>query len=84
MTRSITHKRPTGRGSFSFCRIPQQNGGVLYRLYRRDMKGKLHVIRLTYLVEPDRHLVARQLQLNRHVLRGFVDDIDLKIMGVTQ
>lgn len=83
-TSTLTRRMPTKRDGFSWARIPQQNGGVLYRLYRRDMRGVMHATILPYPVNADRTEIAGELRLERHRLRNTVDEIDLEIMGVTQ
>lgn len=84
-TSTLTRRMPTKRDGFSWARIPQDSGGVLYRLYRRDMRGVLHVELLPFSSDWEccRCVVARRLREARHRLRDTVDDIDLEIMGLT-
>lgn len=81
--KEFRHKRPNPSTRFSWGCVPSLAGGVTYRLFRRDMKGALHVEMRRF--EPDhveRHDVARKLNAMRHSLRDRVDELDLKFMGV--
>jgi hypothetical protein len=81
--RPFTLKRPTGRGSFSWGRVPSLTGGVTYRLFRRDVKGALHVEMKRFDPEHhERHDIARELIVMRRRLRETVDALDLKFLGV--
>lgn len=84
MTHPTTHKLPAHHGVFSYGRIPLECGGVLYRLFRRDMGRVVHVELKTFHPDCSRSLIARELNIARHQLRNTVDEIDLEIMGVTQ
>lgn len=44
-------RMPHNRNHVCWARIPQDSGGVLYRLYRRDQRGVLHCFMLTYTAE---------------------------------
>lgn len=83
MTRPYTRKLPAHRGTFSYARIPM-DGGVTYRLFRRDMRRALHARLLNFHPECDRQRIARELRIERRRLRETVDEIDLEIMGVRQ
>lgn len=83
MTRLLVRKLPTHRGAFSYARIPTAGGGVIYRLFRRDQRYILHAELLPFHPDCDRRTIARVLSEARHRLRNQVDDIDLRIMGVT-
>ena len=84
MTHPTTHKRPIGRGCFSWSRVPRDNGFVVYRLFRRDQRCKLHSEWRCFEIGTPREHIARELNIARHQLRNTVDAIDLEIMGVTQ
>lgn len=84
MTHPTTHKRPTGRGCFSWARVPKDGGAVIYRLFRRDQRGTLHWKQVIAPATEPREHIARELNIARHQLRNTVDEIDLEIMGVTQ
>lgn len=84
MTRAHVRKLPAHRGTFSYARIPQDGGGVVYRLFRRDMRRALHAELCNFHSDCTRQLIAKTLRAARHRLRNTVDEIDLQIMGVTQ
>ena len=79
--KSLTRRMPNNRNRFCWARIPQDSGSVLYRLYRRDMRGAVHAV-LRNFTALDRHVMAEELNIARHQLRNTVDDIDLALMGV--
>lgn len=79
-----TRKLPSHRGAFSFARIPVQGGGVIYRLFRRDMHRVLHCEMRNFHPDYPRQSAARDLNESRHRLRNLVDGIDLKFLGVIQ
>lgn len=81
MPRHLTRRMPRNRNGFCWARIPQESGGVLYRLYRRDMRGAVHAA-LRNFATADRRAMAEELNIARHQLRNTVDDIDLALMGV--
>lgn len=83
MSRPFTRKLPAHCGSFSYARIPQAGGVVVYRLFRRDMRRALHVEICKFTPNVWRPTMARVLRAARHRLRNTVDEIDLQIMGVT-
>ena len=83
MTHPYTRKLPAHRGTFSYARIPM-DGGVTYRLFRRDMSRALHAELCPFHPDCDRRVIAQQLRKARRRLRETVDEIDLEIMGVTQ
>ena len=64
--------------------VPQDGGGVVYRLFRRDMRRALHAELCNFHSDCTRQLIAKTLRAARHRLRNTVDEIDLQIMGVTQ
>lgn len=78
------HHRPKQTAPFSWTRIPETHGVVLFRLYRRDMRGVLHYELHRFPITTPRAEIACSLLQARKRLREFVDEIDLKIMGVTQ
>lgn len=80
-SRHLTRRTPSRRDRFCWARIPQDSGGVLYRLYRRDMQGAVHAVLRNFKII-DRHEMAEELNIARHQLRNTVDDIDLALMGV--
>jgi len=90
MSVPFRHKRPTGKGTFSYGRVPcvdtREFGAVTsisYRLFRRDQNGKLHPKFFNFAADTDRAEIAKTLNEARHQLRNLVDDIDLKLLGVS-
>lgn len=79
----MTRRLPSRRDRFCWARIPQESGAVVYRLYRRDMRGAVHAV-LRNFPAIDRRAMAEELNIARHQLRNTVDDIDLAFMGVEQ
>lgn len=78
----MTRRMPHNRNSFCWARIPQDDGGVLYRLYRRDMRRAVHAALRNFPAGCDRHTIASEINVARHQLRNAVDDVDLALMGV--
>lgn len=77
-------KLPAHRDGFSYARIPHPDGGVVYRLFRRDLRRVVHAETLPFHPDCTRQLIAKKLRAARHKLRDRVDDIDLHLMGVMQ
>lgn len=71
-------KRPAGR-VFSWSRSLTEIG-VVYRLFRRDLHGALHMQTLSALASEPRQVVAAALRIVKRSLRDQVDEIDLQIM----
>lgn len=78
----MTRRTPSNRNTFCWARIPQDSGGVLYRLYRRDMRHAVHAVLRNFPADCDRHTIATEVNVARHELRNSVDEIDLALMGV--
>ena len=76
------HRCPKKSRGFSWARVPQASGGLAYRLYRYDMRGVMHAKVLRFDAGTDRTAITPILRTARRELREFVDDIDLKFMGV--
>ncbi len=81
--RHATRRMPSNRNGFCWARIPQDSGGALYRLYRRDMRRAVHAVLRHFPADCDRKTIAVEVNIARHQLRNTVDDIDLALMGVT-
>jgi hypothetical protein len=75
-------RMPHNRNHFCWARIPQDSGGVLYRLYRRDQRGVVHAVLLNFPSDMERSFIGHQLNIARHQLRDAVDEIDPALMGV--
>ncbi len=82
MPRHFTRRMPRNRNGFCWARIPQDGGGVLYRLYRRDMRRAVHAVLRNFPGDALRGEMASELNIARHQLRNAVDEIDLALMGV--
>lgn len=82
--KAFARKRPTGRGSFSYARLTDRPGVVVYRLCRRDERGAHHYESHAFAIEAPRAHIAAVLLDARRRLRDTVDEIDLALMGVTQ
>lgn len=80
--KSLTRRTPRNRNGFCWARIPQDSGGMLYRLYRRDQRGVVHAVLCNFPGDADRAEMAGELNIARHQLRNTVDDVDLALMGV--
>ncbi|UGB46952.1 hypothetical protein LQ772_06585 [Frateuria edaphi] len=80
---SVSRRSPARRDGFCWARIPQSNGTVLYRLYRRDQRNAVHAVLRNFPGDAARHDIARELKAARHQLRNTVDEIDLVLLGVT-
>lgn len=74
---------PSGHMGFSWSRVPHQNG-VEYRLFRRDLHGRLYVEARRFYRDQDRSEIAERLNAARNVLRDHVDAIVLQQLGVTE
>jgi len=84
MTHAHTTSRRLPRKScgFSWGRLPMRDGIVIYRLFRRDCRGGLHMLAVQFIIGEDRRYLARRLLDARRQLRDHVDAIDLQAMGV--
>jgi hypothetical protein len=77
----VTPRQPRNRNGFCWVRVIR-DGAITYRLFRRDLRGVTHYEFHTFRTEP-RQVVACTLMEARHRLRNLVDDIDLKLLGVS-
>lgn len=88
--RHAAPRQPKKSGGFSWGRVALPDGGVSYRLFRRDQRGALHYFMRNYsAADLERGLnmrlvIADELKYARRALRDQVDEIDLALMGVTQ
>lgn len=81
--KQMRHKRPNPHSRFSWGRVLGDNGSVTYRLFRRDIRGALHVEMKRFSPDDfERADIALALNAMRHVLRNRVDELDLKFLGV--
>jgi hypothetical protein len=77
-------RQPKKTGGFSWGRSLSAGGLVMWRLFRRDQRGALHMKQITPRSEWSRAAIATELNRARHALRDQVDEIDLALMGVTE
>lgn len=78
MTRPLTRRAPKKQGGFSWGRFPDKPSGlVMYRLFRRDHTGAVHLHGLNFNPRDSRREIALALRAARHSLRDRVDEIDL-------
>lgn len=75
---------PKKTSGFSWGRVVRVDGTITYRLFRRDQRGAIHVAMLVFTRDDSRGDMAKDINRKRHTLRDQVDEIDLKLMGVTQ
>lgn len=78
----MQHKLPNKHTRFAYARIPNDDG-IIYRLSRRDLNGRLHFAQITYSEGMDKMKFACALWALRKELRDRVDQIDLMVLGVT-
>lgn len=88
--RHAAPRQPKKCAGFSWGRVALPDGGVSYRLFRRDQRGALHYFMRNYSAAElecsfnMRLAIAGELKRARHALRNQVDEVDLALMGVTQ
>ena len=82
--RHLRGRAPKKTGGFSWGRSLSAGGLVMWRLFRRDQRGALHMKQITPRSEWSRAAIATELNRARHALRDQVDTVDLELMGVSQ
>jgi hypothetical protein len=75
-------RQPKKTAGFSWGRSVSAAGLVMWRLFRRDQRGALHMKLISPRSEWTRAEIATELNRARHALRDQVDTVDLEIMGV--
>lgn len=76
-------RAPRGHMGFSWGRYPLAHDiGVEYRLFRRDLTGRLHMVGRRFLPGQPRKEIAVSLWHARITLRERVDAIILRQLGV--
>lgn len=76
-------RQPKNREHFCWSRVVTQDGWVAYRLFRRDQRGVVHYRSVPFECGTDRKVIAVTINGERHDLRNSVDDVDLRLMGLT-
>ncbi|MCP1375985.1 hypothetical protein [Dyella lutea] len=88
MTRPTTHKRPTGRGCFSWARAVSASGTITWRLYQSDCRLRTLCAIVRYPINHQCELVnmavADQLRKARNRLRALVGAPGRTTTGVAQ
>lgn len=77
-------RAPRGHWGFSWGRFPMDGESTEYRLFRRDLSGRLHTSRKRYLPGQPRDEIAASLWAARIELRERVDAIVLRQLGVVE
>jgi hypothetical protein len=54
----------------------------MWRLFRRDLRGRVHMDSLSYLADTDRRVIAQALRRARRELLDHVDAIDFAALGI--
>lgn len=79
---AMKRKAPNKYSRFSWARIPTE-GGITYRLFRRDFNGVLHCEFWTFDVSENRDVTATRLCAMRKVLLERVDAIELTLLELS-
>jgi len=79
MTRNrFTRRAPKRNWGLSWGRFPTDDGSaVVYRIFRRDHAGRLHLEVRTFFTDAEPAHIARALRQAKRQLRDRVDEIDL-------
>ncbi len=89
----MTHHRydrrtPKRTGGFSWGRFPTSSHalvpGVEWRLFRRDLTGRLHAGLHLFPIETERSAIAQALLIHRRELREKVDAIGYALIEAEQ
>lgn len=82
--RHAARRPPRKANGFSWGRFPVEEGrAVSWRLFRRDLAGKLHTYHLDFAEHVSRAQIADRVWRARIALRDRVDDIVLQQLGVS-
>ena len=77
----FTRRAPKRNQGQSWGRFPTDDGSaVVYRIFRRELSGKLHMEARTFFTDTDPKYIANILRLVKRQLRDRVDEIDLEAM----
>lgn len=79
--RPHTHKHPTPCRRFSWGRVPHESG-CTWRLFRRDIDGRVYMSGLDFRAGTPRVEIAASLRGARKALLGKVDSVDFAKLGV--
>jgi len=77
----FTRRAPKRNEGQSWGRFPSENGSaVVYRIFRRELSGKLHMEACTFFTGTEPAHIAKVLRSLKRQLRDHVDEIDLEAM----
>lgn len=77
----FTRRAPKRNQGQSWGRFPSENGSaVVYRIFRRELSGKLHMEARTFFTGREPAHIAKVLHSLKRRLRDRVDEIDLEAM----
>jgi len=81
--RQLIPRQPGKSSRFSWGRLFDPDRRILvYRLFRRDLTGKVNLGLATFSDFESRLTIARVVRGARNMLRNKVDEIDLRYLGV--
>lgn len=78
----MKNRQPSKRNRFCWSRIAL-DGCVTYRLFRRDYTGRIHPKKVEIVQPMPRGMIAERVNEARRALLDHVDNIDLKLLGVS-
>lgn len=77
----FTRRAPKRNQGLSWGRFPTDDGSaVAYRIFRRELSGKLHMEARTFFTGTEPAHIAKVLRSLKRQLRDRVDEIDLEAM----
>jgi hypothetical protein len=79
--RTPARRQPKPTRRFSWARIPSETG-CTWRLFRRDVLGRVHMAAVTFAVGTPRVAIARSVRRARTELLDRVDRIDFAELGL--
>lgn len=77
----FARRAPKRNQGLSWGRFPTDDGSaVVYRIFRRELSGKLHMEARTFFTGTEPAHIAKVLRSLKRQLRDRVDEIDLEAM----
>lgn len=84
LPRHLERRAPRAAGGFSWGRFPIEDGRAMsWRLFRRDLTGRLYPKVVNAKAGASRSAIAGQVWRARIELRDQVDEVVLQQLGVT-
>ena len=77
----MTRRQPAPTRRFAWGRVPADNA-CTWRLFRRDLHGRVHMAAVTFAVGTPRREIADALRRARRALLDRVDTIDFAALGI--